>query len=78
MLFSSEAGAVCTVLTVRCLFLVQKILRRVVNLPSGLLFPAAAKLLGAGNARSLAAHAIRPYLKKVTVTVKNLPRVWMD
>jgi hypothetical protein len=37
-----------------------------VNLPSGLLFPAAGKLLGAGNARSLAAHAIMPYLKKVT------------
>ncbi len=36
------------------------------NLPSGLLFPAAGKLLGAGNARSLAAHAIMPYLKKVT------------
>ena len=35
------------------------------NAPARLLFPAAPKLLGAGNARALAVHAIQPYLKKV-------------
>lgn len=43
----------------------QKILRRTVNAPARLLFPAAPKLLGAGNARALAVNAIKPYLKKV-------------
>ena len=43
----------------------QKIPRRILNLPAKLIFPAAPKLLGAQNARAYAVQKIKPYLIKV-------------
>ena len=43
----------------------QRILRRIVNLPARLLFPAAPRLLGASSSRAYAANAIKPYFEKV-------------
>ena len=43
----------------------QRLPRRLVNAPAKLIFPAGSKLLQAGNSRSYAMNALRPYLKKV-------------
>ena len=59
-----SASAVCCDESIHML-LVQKIPRRILNLPAKLIFPAAPKLLGAQNARAYAVQKIKPYLIKV-------------
>ena len=52
--------------------LLQKIPRRILNLPAKLIFPAAPKLLGAQNARAYAVQKIKPYLIKVILIFETL------
>ena len=47
------------------LLYLQRLPRSIVNAPAKLIFPAGGKLLKAGNSRSYAMNALRPYLKKV-------------
>ncbi len=47
---------------------VQRLPRRLINAPAKLIFPAGGKLLKAGNSRSYAMNALRPYLNKVGFT----------
>lgn len=55
---------------VRQMCWLQKIPRRILNLPAKLIFPAAPKLLGAQNARAYAVQKIKPYLIKVVAHCK--------
>lgn len=45
----------------------QRLPRRLVNAPARLIFPAGSKLLQAGNSRSYAMNALKPYLKRVSI-----------
>ena len=47
---------------------VQRLPRRLINAPAKLIFPAGGKLLKAGNSRSYAMNALKPYLNKVGFT----------
>ncbi|CAL8472117.1 g11659 [Coccomyxa elongata] len=46
----------------------KRLPRRLVNAPARLIFPAGSKLLQAGNSRSYAMNALKPYLKRKGIT----------